>query len=140
MVCFNCLPDGVCHNQQTVLVSDEELSKPAFIRDLRNFTHDLRISSYHWHDFLCDLYRDYPGCIIDDNGQEIFLDMHVFEVPSIRDWFRDFCCKPVPANITPYVRGEARERVRVMGTILQASFPRRSLLWGLRVANDNSKV
>jgi len=41
-------------------------------------------------------------------GRTVFLDMGVFEVPHIRDWFRDFYCTPCPPHITPYVRGEAK--------------------------------
>ena len=137
MVCFDCLPDGICRNERIALVSDKALSDPEFIRDLRSFAYGLKVSSYHWHDFLCDLYRDYPGCIINENGEEVFLDMHVFEVPSIRDWFRDFCCTPVPATITPYVRGEARERARILATILKASYFQEAMMWGVSAANDN---
>ena len=137
MVCFDCLPDGICRNERTALVSDKALSTPEFIRDLRSFAYGLKVSSYHWHDVLCDLYRDYPGCIINENGEEVFLDMHVFEMPTIRDWFRDFCCTPVPATITPYVRGEARERARILATILKASYPKDAMMWGVRAANDN---
>ena len=137
MLCRECYADGACRNERTIIVSDEELSNPHFIRDLRNFACRLNISSYHWHDVLCDLYRDYRGHIVDEDGNEVFLDLHVLEIPHIRDWFRDFCCTPVPATITPYVRGEARERARIVGTILKASYPQDAALWGRRAANDN---
>ena len=63
---------------------------------------------------------DLRGCIVDQAGRTVFLDMEVFEAPHIRDWFRDFCCTPCPSHITPYVRGEAKECVRILATILFA--------------------
>jgi hypothetical protein len=81
--------------------------------------YSLNVSSYHWLDFLTDLYRDYRGCIVDEMGRTVLLDMEVFEVPHIRDWFRDFCCTQCPPHITPYVRGEAKERVRILATIMR---------------------
>lgn len=113
--CSLCIIENTC--TQTRLVTDRELSDPAFIRRLRDACYRLNISSYQWLDFLTDLYRDLRGCIVDEWGRTVFLDMEVFEVPHIRDWFRDFCCTPCPPHITPYVRGEAKERVRIVATI-----------------------
>lgn len=115
--CALCIIEDRC--ERTRLVTDRELADPAFIRALRDFCFSLNVSSYHWLDFLTDLYRDYRGCIVDEAGRTVLLDMEVFEVPHIRDWFRDFCCTPCPPNVTPYVRGEAKERVRTLATILQ---------------------
>ena len=118
--CSLCIIENTC--TQVRLVTDRELSDPAFIRRLRDDCYRLSISSYQWLDFLTDQYRDLRGCIVDHTGRTVYLDMEVFEVPHIRDWFRDFCCTPCPPHITPYVRREARERTRVLATILQASY------------------
>jgi len=121
MACEHCrFTDERC--ERTALVSDDALGDPDFLRSLRAFCFNLHISSYHWHDVLADLYRDYRGCVVDAAGCAVYLDMDVFEIPHIRDWFRDFCCTPCPPNITPYVRGEAKERVRVLATILKAHY------------------
>ena len=115
--CALCIIEDTC--ARTRLVTDRELADPAFIRRLRNVCLRLNVSSYQWLDLLTDLYRDYRGCIVDEAGRTVYLDMDVFEIPHIRDWFRDFCCTPCPTHITPYVRGEAKERVRILATILQ---------------------
>lgn len=117
--CALCIIEDRC--ERTPIVTDRELADPAFIRALRDLCYSLNVSSYHWLDFLTDLYRDNRGCIVDEAGRIVLLDMEVFEVPHIRDWFRDFCCTPCPLHITPYVRGEAKERVRVLATILRSN-------------------
>jgi len=117
--CALCIIEDRC--ERTRLVTDRELADPAFIRSLRDLCFGLNVSSYQWLDFLTDLYRDAHGCIVDESGRTVFLDMDVFEVPHIRDWIRDFCCTPCLPRITPYVRGEAKERVRTLSTILCAA-------------------
>lgn len=118
--CALCIIEDRC--ERTRLVTDRELADPVFIRALRDLCFSLNVSSYHWLDFLTDLYRDAHGCIVDESGCTVFLNMDVFEIPHIRDWFRDFCCTPCPPHITPYVRGEAKERVRALATILRGQF------------------
>lgn len=121
MGCEHCrFEDEGC--ERTLLVSDAELGNPDFLRGLRDFCFNLHISSYHWLDVLTDLYRDYRGCVVDGSGRVVFLDMDVFEIPHVRDWFRDFCCTVCPPHITPYVRGEAKERVRVLATIIRVTY------------------
>ena len=118
--CALCIIEDTC--ARTRLVTDRELADPAFIRRLRNVCFRLNVSSYQWIDFLTDLYRDYRGCIVDEAGRTVYLNMDVFEIPHIRDWFRDFCCTQCPPQITPYVRGEARERVRIVATVLRSLY------------------
>lgn len=136
-LCPTCLGVGYCRELNTPLVTDAELADPEFIRDLRNFASGLPLNCYDWLDGLSDLYRDYPGWIMGPDGQEVLLDMEQFEQPNICYWFREFCCTACPPNVTPRVRKEARERVRVLATILRARFRGDALMWGLRAANDN---
>jgi hypothetical protein len=119
------------------LVSDRDILNPAFIHDVRVFAHQLGISRDGWRDYLVNSLRDYPGRIVDASGQDVELDTEVFEQPNIRDWFRDICCTLPAPNGARYIRREARERFRVMATILKAKFPNEALLWGIRPANDN---
>lgn len=136
-LCLYCLSNGYCRKLITPLVTDAELADPEFIRDLRNFASRLPLSYCDWLDGLSDLYKDYPGWIMGPDDKEVMLDMEQFEQPNIQYWFRDFCCTPCPPNVTPRVRKEARERVRVLATILRARFHGDALMWGLRAANDN---
>lgn len=70
-------------------------------------------------DTLNDLYRDYPGVILTPDGQEALLDMDVFEVPNIDTWMRDFSQKTRSLG-RPRIRSEARERVKILGTLFTA--------------------
>ncbi|WP_417449549.1 hypothetical protein [Kordiimonas sp.] len=136
-LCIRCLCLGYCRKRAAKLVVDGELNNPDFIRDLRSYTSSLEVSCDQWQDYLADLYRDYPGQILDQHGREVFLDMEVFEVPNIRYWFRDWCNTPCPTNIVPRLRAEARTRVQVLATILRAHNPGAATTWGVRAANDN---
>lgn len=139
--CRHCQMIGICERLVAQLFSDRELYREYFLYDFRAFLvsytikHDLCFSE--WLDHLCDLYRDYRGRIKGADGQEVFLDMSVFEVPHIREWFRDFI-RLVPPGVQPRLRPEARERVRVLATIMRANFPSEGMMWGLRAANDNA--
>jgi hypothetical protein len=137
-LCAQCLPLGYCRRLQSKVVSDAELSNPEFIRDLRGHAYGRGFTRDAWLDKLANFYRDYPGTITDENGTEVMLDMEVFEHPGIRDWLRDFACTPCPVEVTPRVRREAWERVRVMATILRAHAPEEASQWGVRAANMNT--
>lgn len=136
-LCANCIELGHCARCAAVLVSDAELKNADFIRDVRAFAFSLGVSKHHWLEFLTDLYRDYPGVIIGPNSAESLLDMDALEVPHIQDWFHAFCCKPCPPETRPRVRAEAKERVRILATVLRACYPAAAQGWGLRAANDN---
>jgi hypothetical protein len=134
-LCNQCIGLGYCRKLNAHLVSDAELANPEFIRDVRTAADELCITRDQWRDHLSNLYRDYRGRILDREGNEVFLDMEVFEKASPY-WFRDFCITPRP-GVRPRVRQAARERVRVMATILRAVFPDAAQFWGVCPANDN---
>lgn len=136
-LCTFCLTGGYCRRLHTQIVSDVDLANPDFIRDLRAFAFRLGINDEDWQEYLTNLYRDYPGWIADANDHETFLDMEEFERPFIREWFRGFCCTPCPPDVQPRVRPEARERVRILATILKAHDPVPAMMWGVSPANDN---
>ena len=136
-LCSECRLNGYCRRIVAPVVSDDQLKSPEYIRDLRNFAASRGVTAESWLDHLADLYRDYPGWIIGPDGQEELLDLEQFERPHIREWFRDFCNGVCPPDVTPRVRVEARERVRILATILAARYPVDAMLWGVRPANDN---
>lgn len=136
-LCCACLALGYCARLSCRIVSDDELANPEFIRDVKMTAYDLRVSCDEWLEYLTRLYRDYRGRIVDQAGREILLDMEEFERPNIRYWFRDFCGRPCPTHVTPRLRREARERVRILATLLRAVFPDKAQFWGVRPANDN---
>ncbi|GER05189.1 hypothetical protein JCM17846_28710 [Iodidimonas nitroreducens] len=122
--------------ETTKLVSDIQIENPNFLSDLRLFTSELSISPDHWLNYLVDAYRDYRGLVV-FNGEEVFLNMEVFETDGIREWFRDWACAPVPEGVRPRLREESRERIRALATILSTRFPFEASMWGVRAVNDN---
>lgn len=138
--CVPCRLLGYCQRIKTPHVTDDELANPEFVRDLRATAYDEGVSDSEWHDHVTDLYRDMRGWVVDEESaheNEVLLDMRNFDIPSIREWFRDWCCEPCPPEVTPRVRPEAKERVRVLATILRGTYPVRASLWGVRPANNN---
>ena len=135
-LCANCFILGYCKKDTTKVVTDRRIADPLFLRDLRAFTSQLGISADHWVDFLIDIYRDYRGRIV-QNGNEVFLNTEALEVHSMREWARDFLCKPVQDGVQPRPRTESREKIRVVATILATRYPFEASMWGVRAANDN---
>ncbi len=137
MLCMNCLPLGYCAKLNCILVSDKELNNLDFVEDVRSCAQNLRIKPSGWRDFIYDTYRDYPGRVLGSNGEEVFLDLEVFETDGIREWFRDWILRSERLCRSKTLRIESRERVRVIATLLRAQNPRAALIWGVRPANDN---
>lgn len=134
--CMQCIGQGFCPKISVRFVSEQQVKDSDYIRDLKAFARRLEISDCAWHEYLTDLYKDYPGWVIGPSGREVFLNMEEFERQGIREWFRDFL-RPCPDTVQPRVRREAVERVRILATILSAHCPVQSALWGVRPANDN---
>ena len=137
-LCFNCFSHGYCRKTSSRIVSDDEMT-PAFVSDVKETARSLNVSPYDWREHLSDLYRDYKGRIIDEDGNEVFLDTEVFEFPHHREWSRDFMAHLAEGS-APRIRAESRERIRVMASILRAAFPAEADMWGVRAANDNAQI
>lgn len=137
MLCPQCYCCGYCRKSVVQIVSDKQIANPEYIRDLRAFTAKLDIEADRWRCYLVDCYRDFSGWIAGEGGAEVFLDTSELERPHIREWCRDWLCKPCSPDVTPRVRAEARERIRVVATILTATYPAKAQFWGMRGANDN---
>jgi len=138
--CTACFIQAYCSKANTLLVTDKELANPEFIRDGRKACFEEYKSPEEWIEHVHDLYRDYRGKIFDGEGHEISLNMDVFEVPYIREWFRDFTCTPCPPEVAPRVRRAAYARARTLLTIMRACLPQKAYYWGVRPANDNNKT
>lgn len=136
------------------LVSDRELSNPEFVRDVRDFGFGLSKRPSEWLDFVLELFARFEGCVIDDGGHPVRLNTEIF-LPTdkqisdgvgavieyrMRNWFEETFATPVRANVVPRVRCEARERLRVVATILRARFSIEGMMWGVRPANDNTLI
>ncbi|WBQ11208.1 hypothetical protein L2D01_05350 [Hyphomonadaceae bacterium ML37] len=117
-------------------MSDQELADPQFLAGVRATARALRVSPSDWLDRIYDFYRDFDGVIVDAKRNEVFLDLEVFETDHIREWFRDWICKPMAEGVRPRLRGESKERIRIIATILRAQFPFDTIQW--LAANDNT--
>ena len=80
------------------------------------------------------------GDVVDEDGREVPLDLEELEVPNLRFWMRDYACAPCRPGLRPRLRREARERMRVIATILRALDPLGATLWGVAVANDETVI
>ncbi len=113
---------------KTTIVEDADLSDALLVFHVRHFLNAQNIGCSAMADWLVDLYRDYKGIIVDAHGQEIFLNTEVlFEIGH--EWYRDLMKVP-PLSNRLHVRREARQRWRVMLTILRACFPEEAQKWG----------
>ena len=137
MLCMKCVPLGYCAKLNYILVSDQELNNLDFVEDVRSCAQNLRITPSGWRDFIYDTYRDYPGRVLGSSGEEVFLDLEVFETDGIREWFRDWISRSEPLCRSKRLRVESRDRVRVIATLLRARNPGGALTWGVRPANAN---
>lgn len=136
-LCADCILRLYCKRNIVEAVREAEVLNPDFIHDVRVFAYSLSVSRDRWLDSLSDWLCSFLGLIVGPDGKEVELDTELFELPNIRDWFDDTCCTMPSENGARYVRTEARERFRIMATILKARFPHQAVLWGVRAANDN---
>lgn len=147
--CQPCYLVGFCQRRCVAIVNDAEISNPNFVRAVRNHCAALNVPAGKMLDYLADAYRDLDAEITDINGKVIFLDFSPLETDPddadilvhcprgerLRDWFRTMTTT-VPDNVTPYIRGEAKERFRVLATIIIAANP--DVDWPRIIpANDN---
>ena len=109
------------------------------------------IGPAEWLDYVLELLALLDGCIVDGRGQPAYLSTEIFlptdqEIDDgvgavieyrMRNWFEETFATPVPESVTPHVRIEAKERFRIVATILRARFPAQAAMWGVRAANDN---
>lgn len=138
VLCYRCASYGYCAQYNVPVVTDAELANSAFLRDVKATAFDLNIKASDWLESVYSFYRDCLARLFDPkSGAEVFLDMEEFEVPHIREWFRDWVCTPVADDNQLYAHPSSKERVRALATILRARFPEKALMWGVRSANDN---
>jgi len=132
--CQLCFLNGVCQRRSVPIVNDAEIGHPDLVRVVRNFCAALNVPAGQMLDYLADCYRDLDAEITDSQGKAIFLDflpletdpddadilVHCPRGERLRDWFRTMTTT-VPENVTPYIRGEAKERFRILATIIIAT-------------------
>lgn len=140
---------------QTIqLVTDSELGNPEFVRDVRNFSARLGVKPAEWLDRVLELFARFDGCVVNAAHRPTHLATEIF-LPTdedidggkgavieyrIRNWFEETFATPVPESVVPHVRVEARERFRIVASILRARFPFEGMMWGVRPANDNMLI
>jgi len=134
------------------VVTNLDLQNSEFVRDVRNFAASLRIPQSRLLDAFLEAYARSDTCVVDDEGrpttlrfdcllpsdQEIDEDRGVIVEARIQNWLEETFAVRVPSHVTPHVRVEARERFRVIATILRAAYPREAMMWGVRASNDNA--
>lgn len=147
--CQKCFRVGHCLQKTVPIVNDVEIGDPEFVRVARNFLASLPVTDSEWLEHAHNLNRDLTITIIEGANWRIDLDMSPLEIDyddedlieacpaekRLRLWFRDII-KPVPADTNPRVRLEAKERFRILATLIIAHNPQ--IDWPRTVpANDN---
>lgn len=147
---------GFYFPRKSRLVTNREMDNSAWVYDFLTFVRVLcvreNVTPTMFISFIADQYRDLECSIVDEQGNEIFLDFSAFEVPEetllanddraeraierLREWIEDRFYAPCTPR--PHIRKEARERVQVIATIIRAAYPYEALMWGRRPANDNT--
>jgi len=152
---------GYCLNTTAQIVTNEELNNRNFITDMLTYAQSLNLSPSTCRDYLIDAYAAFEGRIINRNGEEVFIDLELFEVDddvlfeplsvggaakqvsvannSIRQWFDYWLCGAIIPNERTELSPMTRERFRVIATILKADNPQEAQFWGIKnkAANDN---
>jgi len=135
-LCSSCFLVGFCELNKVYIVNDAEINEPNLVKAVRNFLSENTVKPSQLIDWVFDLYRDLNANIVDQNGEQIFLELDALEYSDdlmdtslatqekerLRDWCRTMTT-PVAVNATPYVRAEAKERFRLLATIIIAANP-----------------
>jgi len=135
-LCGQCYFQGFCRRLTSRAVTRRELT-PVFLRNVRAHMRGKHLKPGQWKSYLLKAYQDYPGRIVDKDGNELDLDTSVFDGANVRTWFRDMT-RELTAGVTPRVRKESRKRLMVAASILKALDPVAAILWGSVVANDEA--
>lgn len=152
----NCFPLGYCRNNVSIATTEAALTRE-LVHDARAFanqlTSSLGLSAGAWPVKLIADYRDFRGIIVSPStNRETYLDTELlFErpdpinepisewdanddfYPCNRRWYRDNLMTPPGAR----VRIDNKPRWSAVISILRATYPAESILWGVRAANDN---
>lgn len=113
------------------LVSDAELADPVFLADVKTFASRLRIPRRRFVDWLVDGLRDTETALLDEHGSPVEIDLEAIEHEAVEMWLKDWLRMP-ERHAVPRLRIEARERVRLVATLLRMIFPKESAVWGQR--------
>jgi len=140
------------------IFNNTELNDPVLIRLTRKVAREVaqteNLSPSNWPDFLIDLFRDLNAEFINNACIPADLPIHVFDPTDeeidageaqkvyarIADWFA-YITSPVANDTKPRLKSVARERFRVLASLLIAAYPELTANWPRIVpANDNFKL
>ena len=132
LVCDRCLYAGICRGPCTPLVRRAELQNPAFLFDLRRTGYLLDLTPSEWLEFPHDVYKNYTGCIVDQHGNHVTLNLEVLDLDGIHAWFRDNFTKVRAENNSGGVSDKYASAYVTVGTLLKIACPVEALMWGIR--------
>lgn len=137
-LCEDCTNHALSLRPCVRVVTDEHLQCPAYLADLRAFTSGLGILPDDWPDYLSDIYRDFLGFLSNEEGHLVSLNLEHLEV--YREWYRDWVNTPLASGVMPRLQSGSKARIRVLATLLRIAFPDQEEKWGMRAANDNTRL
>lgn len=110
-----------------------------------------------WKKLIHKAYTEYKGRFIGSNGKEEFLNTDLFEVTdeksfdaspkelsnankTLCEWLEKWLCSQPETGKKVSFHGNTGERLRIVFTVLRATYPHEAQFWGLRgkAANDNN--
>lgn len=137
-LCDPCGVTGYCEQTGYPAVMDDELDQLLFRVDAANSVF-FRISNLPYRvrpDFYADGQLRLKGDFVDNLGKRVLLDFDSLWDKNDTFW-RDNFYPRRDAN-PPILRADNREAFRALFSLHRALYPDETLLWGYRVANDNS--
>lgn len=134
---FAKLSEGQKFKLVSIVELEDEMFRLRGLNDVRK--HLLEVPPCTCMNKIDKLYCDLNGVIINDSGEEVFVDStELLDIVGF-EWFRDTVKKDKPRTTAIRLRSENRERIRLILTIFRACFPEDAIHWNHNLTDKKTK-